>query len=672
MHYGLNNKNNMATYRLAIDETGSFNMANYDNSFVCGVVVTSNELNVKQKYQEAFKMIRSCEEVPNDTESLIGTGSFHYNELSDNKKNICRDLLMPLVDEIYISKNKPALFANNQNWWLIATSSVILKFLKNPKLQVGDKVEVLIDHRKDTTFGLINTYQSIETLEHDERYSFFCHYHSHIKKQIDSFANKIADARGLNLKISFRSDTSSFFVNLADIACGFVRTERVGLSQKVVECDCRKFMDSSDPALIVDSQPRTAMGIMFQEIANNNFQNIRLIDNSLLRKFRKNDDDYQFLWRAFYDLLKLMFSQRENHSQLVLLKPLVDTFLNEFKKVENKNAIRSQVLEIMILFVEYFSHIGAIQSPFDKETVLNALKGDSEARLLRKWEKYVSYSLREAQLLFNGYRFSESLTDFEDIWNKQEQVINSIPDIILADNSKKDEPTTAIIGSLAQSYAYNGDLEKAIEYFEMSKEYAIRTTERTDSYLFSIYHRLEDIENARQCFEGQTGKAPEEYARKGDYNDNWELLSYCRLRALELHKNGQTNLAAVDLQNLKNYNSGYPFPLIQKWEGIALWLKNPKGNKEIVAAYFTDAIEILLNENSGFAIKALALSIIQCFAVVDNQNPYQARYNTILRELKESSSYFDSFVNQKADLLNQIRNDSTIWKRAMLLPFIYA
>lgn len=658
----------MKTYRFAIDETGSFTMAEKDKSFVCGVLISNNEFEIKKKYQEAYWKISSCEknQVPNDTKGLIGTEVFHFSKqnesITDREKrnNTCRELLLPLVDEIYISKNKPTLFANNQSWWLVALTSVILEFLKRTKFEQNDKVEILIDNRAEKTFGLTNGATD------------FKEYHNLLKEQIKGFTVEIAKARKIDVEIIFSSDTRSLFINLADIACGFVRTERKSILRPITECDCRKFRDGSDPIELVSNNPMAALAAIFQEITNNEFENLKLVNKKFLSKFRNNPENYVFVWDMFYDLIKFKISERARDSNLVNIKTLVCTFLNEFEWASKNEFLGSEKLEIMILFVEYFSHIGDIQSPFDKESVLNALKGDSETRLMRKWEKYVSYSLREVQILFNGYKFSESVDTFEDIWNKQEQIINNMPDLVLSNEMKKDEPTTAIIGSLAQSYAYNGELDKAVEYFEISKDYSIKTTHRTDSSLFTIYHRKNDIEKTRHYFEKQTGLNPEEYARNENYEDNWKLLSYCKLRALELYKNNQTDLPAVDLKKLNSYNSEYPFPLIQKWEGIAKWLESPNMNRNIVTDYFTDAINILLKEDNGFAMRTLALPIIQCFALVDNTNSYHAKYNTILAGLKQESKDFSSFVDKRADVLNNIKNNGSIWERAMLLPFIYA
>lgn len=662
----------MAKYRFAIDETGSFTMAENDKSFVCGVLISQNELTIKQKYQQAYKEFE-LGAAPNDTKSIIETEAFHFNSLSDDKKRICRELLLPLADKIYVSKGKPALFANNQNWWLVAVTVVIQEFLKTEAFEQEDKVEILIDNRNEKTFGLIIE-EDRKGKTDEEKYKEFIEYHDIIKEQIQKNVNPLAQSRGITVNIKFFSDTSSFFVNLADVVCGIVRKDYQNVQQNIVTCPCSHFLSSNDPEKFIDDNPATALSIIFQEIANDKLIHLKSINTTLLKKIRNNADSYEFMWNMFYDLIKSKINERTSNSNLVAIKPLVEQFLIEIKKLES--IIPSdRKLELLSLFAEYYSHIGETELPFNKEMFINSLKDtgiDSESRLLRKWEKYVSFSLREAQISFNGYKFDNAVKLFENLWNQQEKIIKDIPAFSDSDDTKKDEPTTAIVGTLAQAYAYSNNLDDAIMSFDMSKDYSVKTSNRTNSYLFTIYHRQADIVKARIAFAGQTETTPEDYFRKKVFDNVWNLLSYCKLRALELHKNGSTQLHSIDLKSLPNYHSEYPFPLILKWEGIALWLENPVANMTIVEQYFTDAINNLTGKDNGFAIRSLALPVIQCFALVNNQNPFHSEYNRILADMKKTCDGFSHYVDKNADMLNHIKNDASIWDRAMSLPFIYA
>jgi hypothetical protein len=597
---------------------------------------------------------------PNDKESLIGTENFHFSHLNDSQKGICRELLLPLVDKIFISKGKPIVYANNQNWWLVAVTVVIAEFLNTEQFEFGDEAEIWIDNRNSKTFGLVSDINSPEISFED--------YHNIIKKQIEGYLKTIVNALSIKLNIIFLSDTTSFFINLADVVCGLVRTEESIIKKPVIKCSCSKFMSGDDPVSFIGNNPMTALSLIFQEIYNDKLNNISLV-KQIIARMRKDLDNYHLVWVMFYDLLKTKIGEREIQSSLVRIKPFVEIFIDEYNR--NRERVSGSIyLELMTLFVEYYSHIGATETPYTKELFLRVIQQSdvqSETRLLRKWEKYVSFSLRNVQIMFNAYNFDNAVSEFENLWEEQETIIRNLTPFF---QNKNDEPTTAIIGTLAQSYAYSGEYDKAIDYLEMSKEYAIKTLAKTDSYLFTIYHRKKEIAKCREYFQKQTGNTPEGYAKQGDYTNVWNLLSYCKLRALELYVNKTTNLSKINLKNFEN--SEYPFPLIQKWDGIALWLENSISNSFLVEKYFTDAISNLQKEGNGFSIKALSLPIIQCYALINKDNMFHKKYNTFLDELKRQSKTFEQFVNEKAVMLNNINNDNDMWNRALSLPFIYA
>lgn len=649
-------------YRFAIDETGSFSMSENDKSFVCGVLISQNEQSVKEKYRKAYIECGYGDSAPNKIESLIGDENkkFHYSETTDSKKKILKTNLLPLIDKIFVSSGKPILYANNQNWWLVAVNVVIEECLKK-ELKEGDELEILIDNRADKVWGL---------LEEDKSNVTFNDYHKILQQQIENSLNLKNYKNKINIK--FSSDTRSVYVNLADITCGFVRQDKKNIYQEIVKCYCSKFMNGDDPIKFIDKNPMLSLSLIFQEISNAELKHVDLI-KKILEKIERNTDTYSDVWDMFYNLIKAKIKERESDSSLVTLHPFVEIFLKELKQeLLHKNTVISKSLELIILITEYYSHIGEIEPPFDNKDFLELIKSNKESRLIRKWENYVSYSLRKAQIIFNAYNFENIKDDFEKLLDKQDTIIKNIS--FFNDNTDKeykDEPTTAIIGTLAQVYAYQGELEKAIEYFELSKEYAISTSSVTDSYLFTLYHRMQNVKKTRECFENQIGKSPEDYFSAKDFTKNWELLSYCKLRALELYKNHTTRLPHVNLQKLKNYNTEYPFPLIQKWEGVALWLEDKEKNKPIIEKYFTDAITNLQRERQGFAINTLALSIIQCFALVNNQNPFHRIYNTCVLELSKRSKHFANYIKDK-QLLNDIKNDADIWQRAIALPFIYS
>lgn len=660
----------MAKYVLAIDESGKFEIGS-NNSFACGVVVEANELTLKQAYQKVYKEFGFPEPVPNSTNELLQTkedindkARFHFNKLTDSQLEICKNNLLGFAKKVYVSKDEPTMFANNQSWWLIAVVVVIERFLNDYPFEEGSEVEVWLDCRSDKVWGVLQ--EDVEELG-------FASYHNTLKQQIERRVQNYAANKGVTLKIYFKSDTSSFYINLADLVCGFVRTDRAAIGAEIVETSCRMFTEKVDVVKMANQYPLSALNCIFQEVLNEIYLNIPQANN-IIRHLRQDRDEYVMAWDSFNEFVKLKIESRSTASSLVKAKQLIDCFLEEFSNTKGQCLKGEQRLEMVTRFVEYYSHIGEVNVPIDDamfDDLLKSVDSNSETRALRRWEKKVSFVLRQSQIYFNGYNFEGFRQTIEQCYSQHERIINSIEVLKDEQGKVKDEPTVALLGTLAQTYAYIGDIDQAEEYFILSKEYAIKSNAITDSYLFCLHHCKGDIEACRTDFEAVSKKTPERYAEDKKFEDLWTLLLYCKLRALELHTNGKTALPCIDLKSLSSYNSEYPFPLIMKWEAIALWIENATANKQIVEKYFSDAINNLLSEDNGFAIKTLALPIVQCYGLVNNRNEYHARYNQIVEQLQRQSQSFASYV-KSSDVLQSITNKEDLWQRALSLPFIYS
>lgn len=660
----------MAKYVLAIDEFGKFEIGT-KNSFACGVVVEANELTLKQAYQKVYKEFGFPEPVPNSTNELLQTkedindkARFHFNKLTDSQLEICKNNLLGFAKKVYVSKDEPTMFANNQSWWLIAVVVVIERFLNDYPFEEGSEVEVWLDCRSDKVWGVLQ--EDVEELG-------FASYHNTLKQQIERRVQNYAANKGVTLKIYFKSDTSSFYINLADLVCGFVRKDRAAIGAEIVETSCRMFTEKVDVVKMANQYPLSALNCIFQEVLNEIYLNIPQANN-IIRHLRQDREEYVMAWDSFNEFVKLKIESRSTASSLVKAKQLIDYFLKEFSNTKGQCLKGEQRLEMVTRFVEYYSHIGEVNVPIDDamfDDLLKSVDANSETRALRRWEKKVSFVLRQSQIYFNGYNFEGFRQTIEQCYSQHERIINSIEVLKDEQGKVKDEPTVALLGTLAQTYAYIGDIDQAEEYFILSKEYAIKSNAITDSYLFCLHHCKGDIEACRTDFEAVSKKTPERYAEDKKFEDLWTLLLYCKLRALELHTNGKTALPCIDLKSLSSYNSEYPFPLIMKWEAIALWIENATANKQIVEKYFSDAINNLLSEDNGFAIKTLALPIVQCYGLVNNRNEYHARYNQIVEQLQRQSKSFASYV-KSSDVLQSITNKEDLWQRALSLPFIYS
>lgn len=632
-------------YNFAIDETGKFEFNTKDKSFACGVFTNSNEKTLKQKYQEVFKLFYPDMEVPNNTNDLIGNKKFHFSDIKTNEhRDICKDKFLHLADKIYVSNGKPLLYANNQNYWQIAVSTIIIQLFKDNTFQKGDILNIYIDCRAKMVWG---------TFEGTERHN---EYHKILQDQFERLVKDYRTYLSIEINIYFKNDTDSFFVNFADIICGIIRTNK---DVNTIKCSCESFQTGVNPSNILNSNPISALNTIFQEVLNNQFGNIILI-TKVFKASRNNEERYNLLWDVFYNFLK--FQIKQGYTAENNIKAVVDMFKNEFR--DNYLYVSAdKQLDLINLFVEYVSHNGEIELPFKESFIKERLNSSIETRITRKWEKLISYHLHSAQVLFNSYNFNLAIKELEDLWEKQENILSTLSFL-----GKRDEHTTAIIGTLAQSYAFNGEIDKAIEYFNLSLDYTLKTASQTYSFIMTCHIKNKNIKEARDSFEKLTNTIPENYNYDKDKNI-WNLLAYTKLRALELHENKRTNLPEIIPSSINTRN--YPYPLIIKWVSIALILENPIANKEKISFYLNMGIEELLKEQNGLTLKSLSLSLIQIYALVDNSNTYHAKYNNLLNELKKECIGFENYT-KRDDFLNNIKNDSELWQRATFLPFNYS
>lgn len=397
----------MAKYILAIDEFGNFSIGS-KGSFACGVVVEANELTLKQAYQKMYREFGFPEPVPNTIKELLQTNEdsddkarFHFNKLNESQVEICKNNLLGFAKKVYVSKDKPTMFANNQNWWLIAVVVVIERFLNDYPFEEGSEVEVWLDNRSDKVWGV---------LQEDVKRLKFKYYHNILKQQIERRVQDYATNKGVALRINFKSDTSSFYINLADLVCGFVRNDRDAIGAEIVETSCRMFTERVDVVRMAKQYPLSALNCVFQEVLNEIYSNMPQA-SGIIKDLRKDRDEYVMAWDSFNEFLKLKIESRSTSSSLVKVRELVDCFLNEFKNTKGQYLKGEQRIEMQTRFVEYYSHIGEVSMPIDAamfDDMLKSVDANSETRALRRWEKKVSFVLRQSQIYFNGYNFEGS------------------------------------------------------------------------------------------------------------------------------------------------------------------------------------------------------------------------------------------------------------------------
>lgn len=697
-------------YILAIDETGSFDILDIkDESYACGVLIEKNK---ERQLYESFKEAHSKFDKKN--KGNFKFDNFHFSEhikSNERKENICREILMPYVKKIYISKGKPYIFANMQNWWQISVLCIIKKAIN--ELQADDTLIIKIDPRAMNVLGI--DYDTMSIKEEKENTIIKINENFVSKIKIKSNNEFVANSNGTQIEfdgkdkvkivlsknncISVKSKgnksdswhnyhniiklqfqkclnnknvTGPFFsgqdqcVALADIACGFVRKEREKITQEIVECSCLEFGIEDNPYKWIDKDPEIAAGLLFQEITNKNYTHAKSIKIILASLDDKNDkDQMNRVWAMFYDLVKYKIEQRELLGDFE--EKVINKFKHEFKLRyfgENIKYIPDKFNELMNVFVEFYSHYGCTRLPFELEDAKKIyLTSKDDGRAAMRWTKYVSFILHSCQMPFNAYDFESTVPCLEETLATHRKVVEPLLELA----GGIDENTTALLGSIGQSYAFREQYDEAEKYFNESLKTTKRTN-RTYSFLFAIAHRNKNLPFAHKYFKLQTGVDASEFCKNENFSNAFNTVSYCKLRALELYINKTTQLDDIDIRHFDINQKDYAVGLALKWLAVGNMLENPK-----LSPYAEKLLENSIKnlQMGSFTEQTLALSAIQCFAYINPENEYCLRYQQFIKKLMKQSESFAKYMKQHREW-KVINKDADLWDRAMFLPFYYA
>jgi hypothetical protein len=743
----------MAHYVLAIDETGLFALGTpqsnrSEKTFVCGVCLKDiDEKSLTDKFSELrdkFKEFKS-----NFPEEYIKSRKkeFHYMEMTQREKDSCIDFFSPMILKIIKSEGGPAIYANNQDWWLSALITVVDGFFKNTMFKFNDTIDIYIEQRdenfigipknpdysydalfwkelqkflkenkdidkeltlkwikelsiqtpKDLLFDYIKDKETVTrnlirnwmenrfSSKHmskepqkdndgnilkksgkEQKKNFFDSYHEIIKQQIYDHISIYCKLYNIgDPNISFHN---KIYTDLADIECGLVlnkKEEKI----KIESYSCLDIYDIEDPVKVFEKSPIQSLISLLREIEKEKYNNYNLVNKIFPELLKHADQDktpYLYAWDCFYDFLKRQIYNRSNKGNLVNMRHCIDAFAQEFQSFISLNlkSIRESDIDLLILFTEYYSHIGNIELPFSQEDVEKVLQKDR--RILHRWENQYRYNLRKAQMHFNAYKFQDDINVFSNMYEIQERLINDISSM----GNTSDNHIITIINTMAQAHAFQGELDQAIGLFDSSLKYG--DDSQTHSYMFTCFHRKKSLNESKEQFEKQIKQKAEEFCSNEKSHNVWNLLSYVKLRALDLYLNNSTSLKSIDLESKeKYYGNEYPFPLIKKWEAIALYFEDKDANKNKAKEYLKSAIKDLLLENNGFTINSLAIPVFQCLSYIDGNAEILNQYDGILEKLRENSIYFDNYVNKNTEI-GKLNNNLDIWDRALLLPFNYA
>jgi len=606
----------MSNYHFSIDETGKFDiLSKKTDSFVCGVLTKIKEDNLIKLYKDAFGQKKLKD--------------IHFSEMNDSERNICKEHFANVAEQIFISNGKPKFSSNQQHWWYVALQAVIFGLFEYRKFNHGDIVDIYFDGRKLDVLGLGKA-----------DISLWKAYHSAICDEFKKVLVKY-EQNGVRINITYLNDDKSVFVNLADIICGLVRNKIL----KAEKCDCDKNYLVLEPSF----------QRILQEVLFDKFGNVKLLDG-IFKSLRDNKTAYANLWVEAVKFLNANFATRGTNPKVMKqLNELKGAFYIEYENCAKKILQKNLQLDILNSMLLFDTHNGAIETKIklqDFRSLLDIVVKGDPCRITDNWESYVRFNILLAQIDFNGYNFCKVIEDLTMLWDIQGKIQN----IDFPFKTEKDDTTAEITGTIGQAYSFDGDLKNAKDYYEITEAHINKSFYKTASYQFCIYLRELNIEKCHEYFEKQTGYAPIAF-RVNEKTDAWALLDYARLRGLEIHKTGKTDLPEFKYE----LKGGYPSSLILKW--VAFAERDAKKMQEAAGS---------LQKETGFAMRTMALSVIQMLHEFEPKNELCKKYVKDLAALKEECQSFANYIEQKAPKLNTLDNNLSLWERAMLLPSYYA
>ena len=663
----------MAEWYLGIDETGDFafddkaqkpkhksRKPNYKpRSFALAVVVREdNYSKLDGLYRKAHAELK-LGKLQNPNRIIDVLKCFHYtrNEMYSGftkvQKNYLAQQFSPLMHCVIHSVNRPVLFGNQQDWWLRAVEAVIQGFFNRKIAKPGDTVCVQIDQRAKKVLGLFDT----EIDEED--------YHKQLKVQLKSKFSRSE----IKFTVDFASDSNSPLVNLADLACGFIRDKKFKKDDVAVYSVA---WVANDAAVFLENQDyRRAMAAIFDQCCNGEFSRLdRLpeIFQELAPKDESKGEEYSFIWRAIRAFYEEYLERRGEFTDIMPhLSHLRDALEPEMKQKRYAQLISAEErLDFLEHLIGLETHLGAVEDRYGDEYE-QLLQQEPPDRATAYWEKYLRLHVWRAELTFNRYQFAPVIKQLESLWEKQEKINEII-------GSRYDLSLAEISGLLGQSYGFEKDYDDAVDWLKKDFEIADKNNRnKAASFLNCVYLHQKNFDECAQWFKEQVGAEPARFFEKiqGQQKyDGWELQSYVRLRALALELQRPVhNLPQVPTESLKKYEkAGYPWPLVLKWAALNLYLE---GQEAEARELLTKVIKQLKAKNNRFTERTLAVAPYQMLGLLRSDGKLHSDYAALLADLNTVPGFADYVVKNRLQKIWQ-PEAKTMWKRAVCLPFYYA
>lgn len=667
----------MSKWYVGIDETGNFSTLgskkSYKNSFVAAVVTRCDHKKLSSLYRQAYRDLKFGEP-GNNISSLLKR--FHYYPkphgpdipgCTDEQKRYLFEHFSPHMRAVIRSIGRPVLLANQQDWWLRAVSAVIRGFFRLEMVQNGDEVYFAIDRRARKVLGLQESRDG-EVQESAKK------YHQLLKEQIERQFQERTKSRGIRFTLEFRSDDQSPLVNLADLACGFVKDKMLeGKPMHIVPCS--SLVEAGDVADLLKINANAAMEAVLSKVAEGDFSQVVHVP-AIFNELSKDKLAYSNVWNEIHYLYSEYLETRGQISDILAhLDRLRDELEKELEQPRYKEIVseKQQIDFLLDCLIGLDTHLGATEDRYGARC-LNLLQKQNTERLSDHWESYLRLFIRRAQFDFNAYRFEQILQDLEPLRETQNRLHKLLSAAMkLPDGASKlpDRSLAEIHGTLGQAYAFLGRWDNAT--LELEEDFTLAdegSRSKPAAYLFCVYLHQKNQKQCCSWFEKQVDAKPSEFldgwlsTKRGS---SWALLSYLRLRGLELELGG-TDLPALDPAKLQGYKKAdYPWPLILKWAAFGLFSEGKKDEAKVLLQQALKRLE----GSSEFTLRTLALSHYQMLALLRTDSKLRSDYEALRKKLMEAGPRFAKYV-ESHNLGKIWHDDRTLWERAMCLPGYYA
>lgn len=664
----------MATiWNIGIDETGSFWYFDFkgQRSSVCAAISKFSHDELLAKFSEVFAQ-RNGHGSDDKNEILR---YFHVRERSDEDNKAIFDSLSGLVHGVVASKGRPIVLGNPQHWWLSCVMTVVRSVMESPEVVSGDTLNI---HLGTRIIGVVGTPEEVDWFS----------YHKQLEQDLMRWVRNV-DTKNLNVNLICRSAVSSALVTLADQTIGMMWNDcDAYLAGKIRRVDCYDFGTSEFGESHAEA---TTLGEKCTGILESGdvagalrlwlraFFARESIPSDLFAKVMsraQNSEEYVDVLRQALDSCEYALDNRGLHPELVdraiKLAPQINAQLLWIESLDAADRVRYGVdaqlmMDIWRILAKVSTHRGSLNcEALDSVDRYWEGGGAEFVTTMDRWKHYLQAKLISAQIPFNGYDFKSVSACMAPLLEIQEKM-NALP-FPCASVPLVDDDYAALLGTMGQAAAFMGDLDLALEYFE--RDYAAASPSwkpMPAGFAVAVLHRKRDFEGACAWFERQTGGVSLESfgVTISESTDLWQCLSYYKLAALALELGKPVNVAIPAIEEWAKPNA-YPWSLVLKWVAYCLVLQ---GDTARASALLTAAAGKL--KNGGYAVKTLALSVLQMLYAVNPGSEIETKYEALLQGLLNGSAHFKEYVESRQEQF-KLSADTRLWDAAMLLPFNYS